>query len=607
MKKTLLSIITFGCAAAASGATPEHAWNVLVDGPQGAGDNMYGVTVTNDGNLVTVGNFGSRSASDVMTFAGQEIAIGAKTDSASDNYNLLVTKHEATDGSLIWALSTKNGDVTSSGINSVSATADGGVVLLVEMRSSSVTPYESPVIVDAAKTEIDFADWNTSCWIRNQVVIKVSKEGYVQWVRRIAADQLPVPNASSGTSVTDTTNGAFPYAVAEDSESNIYIAGNHRVPLIFSGDQNSTYVLTPRNISAYNGDVQTYAGGLYLVKLDKDGNYLTHLQGSASDGITTDYINSMVIEDDMIYFAGYFQGKEGSKLTLGKGTATAEVTKLNDNNAILLGAVKSTVTGSTHSLVPQFITCYNEADRAGSTSHRIQLLSLQKAASSLYLMGSFQGAVSTNENATPLISSASTMLEGFIIKTDAADGSYQAAVANNISIGGYHNLFVHDGVTYAQGYRLNATTGAFIDRLDPETLAIEETTTLAKGGGAPTLMAGAFDPATTRIFSAIRGNNTFTLTDESSSEKPVSWGVLVSCHILDKNLAGVSTAETDETSLRIAGLEGCIEINTTEPADIRIADTKGSLIDSRRVAEGSTTISLPAGIYIVNSTKVAVR
>ncbi len=607
MKKILLSIITIGYAAAASGATPEHAWNVLVDGPQGAGDNMYGITVTNDGNIVTVGNFGSRSASDVMTFAGQEIAIGAKTDGASDNYNLLVTKHDATDGSLIWALSTKNGDVTSSGMNSVSATADGGVVLLVDMRSSNVTPYESPVIVDAAKTEIDFPDWNTSCWIKNQVVIKVSKDGYVQWTRRIAADQLPVPNASSGTSVTATTNGAFPYAIAEDSEGNIYIAGNHRASLIFSGEQNSTYVLTPRNISAYNGDVQTYAGGLYLVKLDKDGNYLTHLQGSTTEGIATDYINSMVIEDDMIYFAGYFQGKEGSTLTLGKGSNARKVTKLNGNNAVLLGAVKATVSGSTHSLVPQFLTCYNEANRAGNTSHRIQLLSLKKAASSLYLTGSFQGAVSTNETDTPLISSASTMLEGFIIKTDAADGSCQAAVANNISIGGYRSIFIHDGVTYALGYRLNATTGAFIDRIDPETLAIEETTTLAKGGGAPTLMAGAFDPATTRIFSAVRGNNTFTMTDESSSEKPVSWGVLLSCHFLDKSLAGLSTTDSDQTSLRIAGLEGCIEINAAEPADIRIADTKGTIIDSRRVDEGSTTIPLPAGIYIVNSTKVAVR
>ncbi|MDE6322853.1 MAG: hypothetical protein K2L85_01895 [Paramuribaculum sp.] len=607
MKKTLLSIITFGCAVFANAAIPEHSWNVLVDGPQGAGDNMYGITVTNDGNIVTVGNFGSRSTADTFTFKGQEIATGAKTDSASDNYNLLVTKHSSTDGSLLWALSTKNGDVASSGQNSVAATADGGVVLLVDMRSSNVTPYESPVIVDAAKTEIDFPDWNTSCWIKNQVVIKVSKDGYVQWVRRIVADQLPVPNASSGSSVTNTTNGAFPYAIAEDKDGNIYIAGNHRASLIFTGEQNSTYVLTPRNISTYNGDVQTYAGGLYLVKLDENGNYLTHLQGSVTDGITADYINSMEIDDDMIYFAGYFQGKEGSTLTLGKGANAKEVTKLNGNNAVLLGAVKTTVSGSTHSLVPQFLTCYNEANRTGSTSHRIQLLSLKKTGSSLYFMGSFQGAVSTNENDTPLISSAGTQLEGFIIKTDASDGSYQAGLANKISIGGYRNLFSYDNAIYAQGYRLNAATGAFIDRLDAETLEIQETTTVASGGGAPTLMAGAFNSAATRIYSAVRGNNTFTLTDQTTSEKPVSWGILLSCHVLDRNLAKVNDIKTESDILTVAAGEGYIELNATAPVDVTIADTKGAVIDSRKIAEGSTTVNLPAGIYIVDNNKVAVR
>ena len=607
MKKSLLSIFTLGCALFAGAATPELQWHKLLDGPNTAADNMSGIAVTADGNVITVGSFGAKTETDEFVFDGQTIATGTAYNGNSENYSLLVTKHNAKDGSLLWALSTKKGDVTTSGTNSVAPTADGGALLLVNMRSSSVTPYESPVIVDAAKTEIDFPDWNTSCWIMNQVVIKVSKDGYVQWARRVVADQLPVPNASSGSSVTNTTNGAFPNAIAEDKDGNIYIAGNHRAPLIFTGEQNATYVLQPRNLDSYNGDVQNYAGGLYLVKLDKDGNYLTHLQGSTADGITADYINSMVVEDDMVHFAGYLQGKAGATLKLGKGSNAKEVAKLNANNAVLLCGVKSTVSGTTHSLVPQFLTCYNEANRSGATTHRIQFLSLVKSDNSLFLMGTFFGAISTNENDTPLISSTSNMLEGFIVKTSASDGTYEAALANALFIGGYRNLISYNGSLYAQGYRLNALTGSYIDELDAESLEIKATTTVAKGGGAPTLMACAYDPASTRIYSATRGNNVWTLTDDSATEKPSGWGICLTCNVLDKELAGVSNVAAEAETLKVAGLQGCIEIQAAEAAQVKVVDMKGITVADRNVQPGTTTISLPAGIYIVNDSKVAVR
>lgn len=610
MKKTLLSIIALGCAMLASAATPGLMWHKLVDGPNNAADNMCGITVTTDGNIVTVGSFGAKTVSDEFVFDGQTIATGTDHNGASENHNLLVTKHNAKDGSLVWALSTKKGDVTSSGSNAVAATADGGVVLLVNMRSSQVVPYESPVIVDAAKTEIDFPDWNTSCWIMNQVVIKVSKEGYVQWVRRIVADQLPVPAATSGASVTNTTNGAFPYTIAEDKDGNIYVAGNHRVPLVFTGDKNSAYVLQPRNLDSYNGDTQNHAGGLYLVKLDKEGNYLTHLQGLTADGVTADYISSMVVEDDMVYFAGYFYGKAGSSLRLGKGSAVKEVTKLNDNNAVLLGAVKSTVDGEIHSLAPQFLTCYNEATATSGTakSHRIQFLNLSKTGSSLFIMGTFQGGVSTNESENAFISSQTGSLEGFIVKAAASDGAYQASMANKISIGGYRNIVSYNGSLYAQGYRLNSQTGSFIHELDPETLEIKATTTIAKGGNAPTLVACAYDAESTRIYSATRGSNTFTLTDETVTGKPSGFGICLTCHAFDKDLAGVESVTAENSALRVTGIKGAIEIKATETTDVKVVDMKGLIIDSRTVEAGMTaTVSLPAGVYIVNDHKIAVR
>lgn len=608
MKQSLLSFFALGCALLSQATAPEMLWNKLIDSPQNAGDDIKNITVTADGNVVTIGCFGSRTETDNITFDSEVIATGAATNSSSDNQNLLVTKHNSRDGSLIWALSTKKGDVTSSGTNSIAATADGGVVLLVDMRSSNVTPYESPVIVDASKAEIDFPDWNTSCWIKNQVVIKVSKEGNVQWVRRIVADQLPVPNATSSAAMLNTTNGAFPYAIAEDKEGNIYIAGNHRTSLIFTGDRNSTYVLQPRNVDSYSGDTQNQAGGLYLVKLDSEGNYLTHLQGATANGVSTDYIQSMIVENDMIYFAGYFQGKANSSLTLGKSSNAKTVNKLNDNNAVLLGAVKTTVDGDKHSLVPTFLTCFNEALRPNTTSgHRIQFLNLAKADNSLFLMGSFQGGISTNESDEAKIASQSTLLEGFIVKTNATDGAYECAMANGLSIGGYRNVFAHKGSLYAHGYRMNAATGVFIDELDPNTLEIKSTTTVAKAGGAPALQACHYDPATTSIYTGARGSAAFTLTDGTTTEKPQGFGVLLACHAIDKELAGVEKIDSDQEAIDIIGTEGAIEVISSVTTNLTITDLKGVTVGQHTVLPGSTTIELPAGIYVVNNKKVAVR
>ncbi|MCM1348598.1 MAG: hypothetical protein NC338_04230 [Firmicutes bacterium] len=598
MKKTLLSFLTLGCMLAASAAQPTLLWHKMIDSER-TGDFTRSMTVTTDGNLVTLGEFGSREETDNISFDGTVIANGAATNSNSDNYNMLVTKHNATDGSLIWTISTKKGDVTSMGTNAIAPTADGGVVMLVVMRSSNVTPYESPVIVDASKAEIDFPDWNTSCWMKNQVVIKVSKDGNVEWVRRILADQTPVPNASSGSSVDNTTDAAFNYCVAEDKDGNIIVAGNHRAPLIFTGDRNSIFVVQARNLDSYSGDVQKAAGGLYLVKLDSEGNYLTHLQGSTEGNVTADYINLMAVDGDFVYFTGNFNGSKECSLTLGKGAAAKTVTKSVAENGMLLGCVEMKTTSGKHSFVPKYLTCLIQ--KASTT---FQFKGMRKINQSLYLTGLFKGEVYENGSATAILKSVGNPLEGYVLKLSAEDASVEAAYANGMSIGGYFDAFEHDGKLYCPGYQMS--TGTFIHELDANTLELISKTDVAKKAVA--FCAGAYDPKMTRIFSTSRANNAqFELTDGTTTEKTKLFGMVLTAHAVDATIAGVESVDAEVVKLQVNGVEGGIEVVAATDTRLEVVDTKGMIVYNAEITAGNHIVNLPAGIYIANGVKVAVR
>lgn len=605
MRKTLLSILALSTSFFVGASSPELLWHKIIDSPQNAGDVMSCATVTTDGNVVTLGSFGSRTEADNISFDGTVIATGAATTSNSDNKNLLVIKHNAADGSRIWSVFSKKGDFSSSGSLAMAATADGGVAMLLEMRSSNVSPYESPVIVDASGAEIDFPDWNISCWVSYQVIVKLTANGYVEWVRPVIADQLPVPNASSGTSTLYTTRSTFPYTIATDSEDNLYIGGNFRTPMIFNGEGNATYILQPRNLENYNGDSQKSAGALYLVKLDSKGNYLTHLKASSTNGVDAEYINDIEIEGNNLYFAGKLVGDANCKLTIGSGDNAISVTKTSEQDAILLGSLKIETENNT--LTPGYLTCFNQVKVNGNGA--TQFKDMIVANGSIYMMGLFQGGIANNDAEEAIITSVGKPLEGFCLRLNATDGKYQAGFANKISIGGYFGGGVYNDKLYLAGYRLNAQTGSFIDELDAENLELKSTTTIAKNGGSPTLMGAFYDPATTRLYTFTRGNAAFTLTDGTSTEKQngYGFGTVVCSHAIDPSVSEINNIENDNATLSIKGIDGAIEITATEDTNISVVNTSGITVKSQSIAAGTTQIALPAGIYIVNNQKVAVR
>lgn len=597
MKKFLLSLVALALSCGAFASAPVYQWSKLIDSHLQQ-DMVSKVVVTTDGNIVSLAHFGSSSDTDGIEFDGVQIATGSATTSTSDNRNLLIIKHNAATGERMWNIYSKAGYIDVSSEGSIIATRDGGLLLLLNARSAQVSPFTSPMIVDATGAEIEFPEWNTSVAIYNQILLKVAFDGRVEWAKSIAMDQLPVPNASSGNSVNATTNGVSPYALAEDEEGNIYIGGNYRASMILTAHLNATYVFTPRNIDTYNGDTQSAAGGLYIIRLDSEGNYLNHLRASGT--LTRDQIKVITVGGDKVYFAGNVRGNADDKLTIGGKSIVLE----NSYDGILLGCASRDLK------TVDYLTYIKPHLTGTKTSNSTKIRALDLNGSSLYLIGGGQGGYSpANESAAKVISSSNGLEEGWFIELNASDGSWKNAVNNATNIGAYLGSFVYNGNLYVYGYRLNAATGCFLDEYSLGSTERMARHNLVLAGGAPTGYGMAFDPKSTRVVFCARGNKAFKMgADEVETAAPTGWGGVVAAFVMDPTLAGIENVAVEaENGLKIAAVDGAIMVYATQSAPLTVTDMNGINVVNTQVQEGETRIALPAGIYIAAGHKLAVR
>lgn len=74
------------------------------------------------------------------------------------------------------------------------------------------------------------------------------------------------------------------------------------------------------------------------------------------------------------------------------------------------------------------------------------------------------------------------------------------------------------------------------------------------------------------------------------------------------DVTGIETAKAAETGVEIAPGAGCIEIHALKNAAVVVYDMSGMVVERLDMIAGDTqTVNLPAGIYLVNKNKVAVK
>jgi hypothetical protein len=590
MKKLLLSVIAAAGVLAVNAATPTLNWAYAIDSSY-ANDQIGGIVTTTDGKVVTYSHLASQNDNDKLTYNGENI--GAPVASLTENRNLVVIKHNA-DGTKAWAVTSKKG-YFDAGNGSIVATNDGGVLVYAKPRSwqSKAQTFDQPQLIDATGAEIDFPDFpylkgeNTSAY--NSALIKISSEGTVEWVRNFETSELPFEGETKAA-----TDAITPNAVTVDGDGNIFVGGNFRAATLYKGEKYSNYITLPRNATS-----SSTSGGLYLVKLNKDGEWLD--QVSVSGTATRDQISSLAYADGKIYFAGNVQGAANNVIKVGDKSITLE----NDLDGILYGSVRADSLGVDY-------VGYVKAFGSTDDKHTTQIKALRLIDGNLYVLGSVKGGFGPAGSSAAVASSETTTLDSFFIKLSAADGSWAGAhtqsntVDSKYKVSCYFDIFKNNDKLYAFGYALDSTLGVFVDELGSD-LSVAAKQSLVLGGGSPTTAAGvAFNSTTGDIVVSARGNKEFTFYGSENKIAPIDnkfGAVLASFNLEGKS--GVSDATTNSVASYSADKHSVI-VKASEETDVTVYNTAGVKVAAQKVAPGTTHIALPAGIYIVNNTKLIV-
>lgn len=579
MEKTLLLSVLLLAGASAGAQTPQYLWNRL-HGGAGSQDNITSLVLTADSKLVSIGHFTSTKTTDKFTFGGEEVASG--TASTAVTYNPVVIKHNA-DGSKAWAVAMNGAYAKGAPAAASAATSDGGVVFVLKTRASKLgNDYFAPRFVDASGTEVPVEGWNTSAWVYQAQIVKLSATGEVEWSRFFVQDQTPLPGKTA-----ETTDAVTPSALTVDASGNIYVGGSFSTPMAISGTGNSCHILTPRNISEESAD-----GGLFLVKLDPEGNYLSHLNpsGAVAGG---DRIFALKASGDKVYLGVVAPCKEGESLNLGNVTAT------------LPAAPYSIVTGAlSTALVPEYLAvCSIEGASNGRSS--LIPVGIEVIDGSLYVYGGMLGSLHAPGQTGASIACSGTLQEGFAYRTNAADGSFIDARIYGTGISQWDNVFAAEGKVWLYGYRMNAAEGVTLRSWDGA-----ESFTLASGVATCTTTDCAFEPQSKTLYAVARGGKnlpfSFYGTEEKSTAPAGGFAASLAAFKLDTRTSAVE-ASAVVSRLKLTAGKGIIIIESDMEREIEIFDISGIPAFTGTVKAGKTELPLASGLYVCGSAKLHVR
>jgi len=568
-------------------ASPTFKWSKIVDSPE-ANDQNGGIVTTSDGNFVSYNSFQSSGSDSPCYFGSDIVANGSATDK---NRNLLVLKNDA-NGNKLWTVYSRNG-YTDASDGGITATADGGVLVLLKIRPTSSTPYKAMILVDAAGDETELYDMNTSILGYTQAILKINATGHIEWVRTILADQLPVPAASTSAAIDKTTDAVNPSAICTDPDGNIYVGGNYRAPIIYSNANNGCFVLTARNVATYNGDPQRNAGGLYIVKLDNDGYYLSHIK---PEGINEyENIKGLSYADGNIVFNGTAKGcGTESSLTIGdKSFSMADDT----SDGLFIGSVKASDLSCNY--LKRFKTYLNSSNK-----FVLQVKNSFIAGNKLYVLGAINGGLGEPDTSTAAIATEGTMLEAFALQINAADGSIERSRCEpGKTITGYYGGFVYENKVYFQGYTI--MKDAFIDSYPVSGSWTDNTRMTFLTGSVGMANGAAIDNTGTAVFST-RINGKATLSGTDTTPETTGYGTVLTSYNLGTQ-TGISDTITDNSGTTFTGGKGNITVTSPSGTIINIYSLNGIYVTSVTVPAGTSHIELDAGIYIANGNKVIVR
>ena len=428
------------------------------------------MVLAQDGGLYCIGNIGSTTAEQMTVLTdgtnATNLAQGIDYSGNGANQGLLIMKLSA-DGELVWTVAQTNGEAAVNE-NWVAATADGGLVALVNMRHTEGHLGDNITIKDAKGNNFDY-EWTVEARSFRSFIIKIDADGGIEWTREIeansTADEATYP-AWSQTS-RNIGQGIKTYALDIDNEDNIYVGGLMCATLTTDG-----VTIPVHNVASWNGNAQTTVGNMFVIKFDQDGNYVKHL---VSEGeATQENVRALKVVGNKLYMAAWIAGVAGTEFSIGGKSVTPAtvngswaLAELDTNlNVNWLQFYESTISGSAW-----------------------QMPTMTIAGDHIYLMGTAKYGYTigeTNYTNTP----ANKARQSWLMQFDRSNGNATAATVlatgamqmQHGFFGGYEGT---DGNFYAieRGLTPSASFGSemILYKFNQETLEIDDNVQLALG------------------------------------------------------------------------------------------------------------------------------
>lgn len=554
----IVALLVLATAVGAQTTVPVTKWGKALTTNKGTtqgGD----LAVAADGGVYTVAGAGTYSTDEKVKFGDTEVAPGTLyTGTSTSGNQIFVLSKLSKDGAVEWTAYSKNGEVISNQL--MLASVSDGVIVFFGIRHVDGHSNEDISIVDGKNVE-HALNWTFESANAKRhydgIVAKFANDGALTWMKRIYVNHDPMPAAT--TYKDNTGQGIYPYAIATDNEGNIYLGGNQRTAFTIG---NTT--IEANEVEGWDGDPQKNVGGFFIIKLDKDGNYLANVK---TDGKAAhERILNMRFVNNQLYFVGVMIGDgKGTSVSLG-GKSTATLT--NTYSSLMLGSVNKDLTANWFKFCPSTLS--------GSA---INIANLLVNGDNLWITSKAKFTIADNNQTVE----ATKTRDGVLLKADARNGNLLASKIYGTNQAGYFDAVVGDNDSlYVAGHTLSGPL--FIESYDPNDISLAKNKINLATSSSDVKAIKMNNDGLMYIMFRSRGNTGFYGSDMTVS--PAKYSMVVSAYQMPfKGIAtGIST----------------ISVKPSKAASSHVYSISGQYV-------GESLNNLPAGLYIQGGRKVVVK
>lgn len=551
---TLAAMLLGAATIMAAPAAPTADWANFVKGPLASGSMTRSIKTTDDGSTTYwMGSVATHSEGDAATYADETIFASPVTVSRNTNNNLVIMRLDA-QGKKVWSLYSSYGDAISN-TGGLDILPDGSVVFVAVMRHDEKADLLSHplTIVDGTGVSTDVYPAVTD--YRNVGIVgHLSAEGKLLGYGVIDVDVIN----GYGDAAKTIRAGLFVDDLVVAPDGNIFISGNYRAPMHVKNAAGETVTFTPKYNYEWDGDAQTGAGDMYLLKLTPEGQLLASLEAQG-EGITNGHISNMAYDRGILYLFGKYDVVTDK--TFAATLAGASLCNTGVVNLYLAAVNATTLASEWHTNIVG--EKYNDACVMQNTGINV-------GNGNVWFCGQYNGKFYPQGNADLAVYSTAKMREGMLVKFDAATGAWVKGVSSNVSFTGantgltaYQDALVNTTTpdkVYVFGYVMKNTIGAFLRPYNANTLEADPAdawslVTGVKGTGFnaafPISFNIAYAPKVGLAFTDVRGKGGMCAAGLEAAGTGSGFGIQIARFQLPEALYdGINNvvADNDETA-----------------------------------------------------------